>query len=198
MRVLVACEFSGIVRNAFVVRGHDVISCDLIPSETSGPHHIGDVIPLLCEPWDLIIAFPPCTHLSSSGAQYWKIKQIDGRQSSAISFFMALYNAPALKVCVENPVGIMSRFVKPTQIIQPFMFGDPTTKKTCLWLKGLRPLKPTNIVEPLYAHGTNSKYGGPRKDGTRRLNPLPVKFGDGHNRSRFHPGIARAMAEQWG
>jgi len=205
MNVLVACEFSGIVRDAFRQQGHNAWSCDLLPCEGDPQWHIQDnVLDHLLfagcgERWDLMIAHPPCQHLAASGAQYWPQKLGDGRQKSAIDFFMALAGADVPHVAIENPVGkISSVWRRPDQIIQPWQFGDAVTKKTCLWLCGLPALEPTNIVRPVAAHCTSSKYGGPRKDGTRRKNPLRVLHGDAHNRSRSFPGIAEAMAEQWG
>lgn len=201
MKVLVACEFSGIVRDAFIAHGHDAISCDLLPTERPGPHYQGDVLNLLSEPWDMIVAFPPCTHLSSSGAQYWKQKQADGRQQEAIDFVMAIWQADAPFIAIENPTGILSTvFSKPTQVINPFQFGEPYTKRTCLWLKNLPPLIPTNVVEPKYRWTSNSYHGGLKKDGTRTRSKLPVQkpWDTGHERSKSFQGIADAMAEQWG
>lgn len=199
VRVLVACEFSGIVRDAFIARGHDAVSCDLLPTERPGPHYQCNVFSVLPNDWDLVIAFPPCTHLSASGARYWPQKQ-DGRQACAINFVRDLwFLCNQIKICIENPVGILSTvWKKPTQIIQPYQFGDPVKKKTCLWLSGLPALTPTKIVEPTHALGTNSYHGGPRKDGTRKRNTLKLMHGDGKSRSRTQPGIADAMAEQWG
>lgn len=199
LRILIACEFSGVVRDAFTARGHDAWSCDLLPSEKPGNHIIGDVRDVLHNDWDLMVAHPPCTHLSSSGAQYWPDKKRDGRQQAAIDFVLSLYDAPIPRVAIENPVGILSTvWRKPDQIIQPYQFGDAFTKKTCLWFRGVPPLLPSLVVAPQFAWGTNSKYGGRRRDGGRRLNPLPVLHADGHHRSITFPGIAEAMADQWG
>lgn len=200
MRVLVACEFSGRVREAFRRRGHDAFSCDLLPSEIPSEYHLQadfmDVRFML--DWDLIVAFPPCTHLAASGARYWKEKQESGAQLSAIYFVRDIYDS-CRRVAIENPVGVLStRWQKPDQIIQPYQFGDPIRKKTCLWLKGLPALIPTNVVEPTHALGTNSYHGGPRKDGTRKRCELKLMHGDGKSRSRTQQGIADAMAEQWG
>lgn len=207
MRVLVACEYSGTVRDAFAAKGHDAWSCDLLPTESPGNHIRGDVMQILEEGWDMMIAFPPCTHLASSGSQYWPQKKEDGRQMEAINFVTRLYCSPIRKVAVENPVGILSTiWRKPDQIIQPFYFGDPYTKKTCLWLKGLPLLEyrlrdtlfgTQTAVQPVAAWGTNSYRGGLRKDGTRRLNPLPTLHSDSHKRSQSFKGIAEAMANQW-
>lgn len=147
MRILVACEMSGVVRDAFRERGHDAISCDLQESERPGPHVVGDVLPLLSERWDMVIAFPPCTDLCVSGARHFAAKRADGRQQAAIDFFMRFANLDCPQVAIENPVGIMSRlWRKPDQIIQPWQFGHDASKKTCLWLRGLSLLEPTSIV----------------------------------------------------
>lgn len=183
MRVLVACEYSGIVRDAFVARGHDAMSCDLIPTERPGPHYQGDVFDVIDACWDLIIAHPPCTHLSVSGAKHFEEKKLDGRQAQAIAFFMRMINAPAHMVAVENPVCIMSRlYRKPDQIIQPWMFGHGETKATCLWLKGLPLLQPTNVVD-----GREN-----------RIHKMPPSADRGKLRSATYQGIADAMADQWG
>src|SRR3972149_9897999 len=148
MRVLIACEFSGIVRNAFIKRGHDAWSCDLLATELAGPHIQDDVLNHLHEGWDLMIAHPPCNHLAVSGAAHFKNKIADGRQQNGIDFFMRMINAPVDCICVENPIGIMSTlYRKPDQYIQPWEYGTETTKKTCLWLKNLPLLVPTKIVD---------------------------------------------------
>lgn len=182
MKVLIACEFSGRVRDAFIARGHDAVSCDLIPSEVPGPHIIGDVREWFNERWDILIAHPPCDHLAVSGARWFPEKRADGRQQAAIAFFLEMVNAPVPKIAVENPVGIMStEYRKPDQIIQPWMFGDGFVKKTCLWLKGLPKLAPTNIVDG-------------RVPKVHHEPPSPERW---KNRSRTYPGIAAAMAEQF-
>lgn len=184
MRVLVACEESGRVRDAFLARGHDAVSCDLLPTSSPGPHHQGDVKALLWDGWDLMIGFPPCTHLSVSGARYWAAKQADGRQQEAIDFFMWLATAPIPRIAIENPVGIMSTvWRRPDQVVQPYMFGDPWRKTTCLWLKDLPPLMADRIVGH---HGRMQGWHGTFGPERQRL------------RSQTYPGIARAMAEQWG
>ena len=181
MNVLVACEFSGIVRDAFENKGHKATSCDLLPTERFGEHIQGNIHHHLDEGWDLMIAHPPCTHLAVSGARWFKDKQQE--QKEAIAFFMALINAPIPKICVENPVSIMSRvYRKPDQIIQPWMFGHGETKATCLWLKNLPKLQPTNIVEG-------------RTPRVHYESPGPNRW---KNRSRTYQGIADAMADQWG
>lgn len=186
MKVLVACEFSGRVRDAFLKRGHDAVSCDLLPTESPGPHLQEDVIPHLSEKWDLMIAHPPCTHLAVSGAAWFKYKHKE--QEEALQFVRTLLDAPIPKIALENPVSIIStRIRKPDQIIQPWMFGHPEQKKTCLWLKSLPKLIPTNVV-PL-----------PEKKSEReRLHYLPPSPTRWMERSRTFEGIANAMAEQWG
>jgi hypothetical protein len=146
-RALIACEFSGIVRSAFAVRDWDAWSCDLLPTERPGQHIQGDVLEILDDGWDLMIAHPPCQHLAVSGARWFAVKQADGRQQQGIDFFMALANASIPHKAIENPISIMSRlYRKPDQIIQPWQFGHGETKATCLWLTNLPKLTPTNIV----------------------------------------------------
>lgn len=194
MRVLVACEFSGVVRDAFAALGHDAWSCDLLPTERPGNHIQGDALEALSQKWDLLIAHPPCNHLAASGAQYWPEKKADGRQALAIEFFMSLLNAAIPKVAIENPVGIIGTvFRRADQIIQPWQFGDPYNKKTCLWLKGLPLLQPTKVVEPTHNWGSNSY-----RSGNRKKSALPSKFWGAKDRARSFKGIAAAMAEQWG
>lgn len=205
MRVLIACEFSGIVRDAFKARGHDAWSCDLLPSEKSGNHLTGNVIFALDGSnngnyfdelvgnvkWDMLIAFPPCTHLSVSGARWFKEKQRNGTQDAAIDFFLCFAHCCIPKVAIENPIGIMStHYRKPDQIIQPWQFGHPESKATCLWLKGLPLLKPTRIL-PLPKSG---RWENQTASGQNKLAPSPDRWKD---RSRTYPGIAKAMAEQW-
>jgi hypothetical protein len=181
MRVLVACEFSGIVREAFRAKGHDAWSCDLLPTEIDGPHIQDDVLKHLEDGWDLMIAHPECTYLAVSGARWFKYREIE--QKKAISFFMKIINAPINQIAVENPISIMStRYRKPDQIIQPWMFGHGETKATCLWLKNLTPLKPTNIVSGR----------------EHRIHKMPPSKNRKRDRSITFPGIASAMAEQWG
>ena len=178
--VLVACEYSGRVRDAFAARGWDAWSCDLLPSETPGNHHLGPVEPLLDRPWDLLIAHPPCTHLAVSGARWFKDKQQE--QQEALAFVRLLLDAPIPYIALENPVSIISsRIRKPTQIIQPWQFGHGETKATCLWLKNLPPLPPTDIVA-----GREAKV--------HRMSPGPDRWKE---RSRTYSGIANAMATQW-
>jgi len=182
MKVLVACEFSGIVRDAFRKLGHEAWSCDWLPPENLSPFHLqNDVLKILGDDWDMIIAFPPCTHLCVSGARWFKNKQAEQRE--AIGFFMALVNAPCSRIAIENPIGIMStHYRKPDQIIQPWQFGHGETKATCLWLKGLPKLVPTNIVDGREA----------------RIHKMAPSVNRWKDRSRTFQGIADAMADQWG
>lgn len=183
MRVLIACEYSGRVRDAFIARGHNAVSCDLLPTEVPGPHYQGDVFDILDDSWDLVIGHPPCTHLAVSGARWFPQKRADGRQQAAIDFFMALANASIPRIALENPVSIMStQWRKPDQIIQPWQFGHGETKATCLWLKGLPLLTPTNIVDG-------------RQPRIHHMAPGPDRW---RERSRTYQGIADAMAAQWG
>jgi site-specific DNA-cytosine methylase len=183
MRVLVACEYSGTVRDAFLAAGHDAMSCDLLPTEAPGPHYQGDVRDVLDFPWDMMIAFPPCTHLTVSGARWFAQKKMTGQQQAGASFFMALAKADIPMIAIENPVGIMSSlWRKPDQIIQPWQFGHGETKAISLWLKSLPPLHATEIVEG-------------REARIHRMPPGPERWKE---RSRFFPGIAAAMAQQWG
>jgi hypothetical protein len=182
VRVLVACEYSGVVRDAFIARGHEAMSCDLLPTDAPGSHYRGDVRDVLHYPWDLMVAHPPCTHLSVSGARHFEAKRLDGRQQAAVSFFMELARAPIPMIAIENPVCIMSSlWRKPDQTIQPWQFGHGETKATCLWLKGLSPLRPTNIVE-----GREP-----------RIHKMPPSEDRWKLRSATYPGIAEAMADQW-
>ena len=183
LRVLIACEYSGVVRDAFIAKGHDAMSCDILPTESDGPHYQGDVMDIIGDDWDLMIAHPPCTDLASSGARWFPEKIASGQQLKSIDFFMAIamYNIP--KIAVENPIGIMSTcWKKPSQIIQPWMFGHGETKATCLWLKGITKLEPTNIVEGR----------------EQRIWRLPPSKSRAKIRSKSFSGIAEAMAIQWG
>lgn len=184
MNVLIACEFSGVVRDAFLALGHDAMSCDLLPTEADGPHYWGDVRDVLTPgQWDLMIAHPPCTHLAVSGARWFEDKVKE--QSDAIAFVEMLWDADVPRVCIENPVGVLptrSKLGKATQYIQPWQFGHGETKKTGLWLRGLPPLAPTNIVEG-------------REGRVWKMPPGPDRWKE---RSRTYAGIAGAMAEQWG
>lgn len=203
MKILVACEESQAVTIELRKLGHEAYSCDIEPCSGRHPewHLQQDVTPLLKQHWDMIIAFPPCTHLSNAGAAYWKEKQADGRQQNAIDFFMMFANCECNKIAIENPIGIMSnKYRKPDQIIQPWMFGDTASKRTCLWLKGLEKLTPTNIVErgDFYRIKTPAKNGGTYSVPMwyQKLSGLPSEERS-KMRSKTFPGIAKAMAEQW-
>lgn len=184
MRVLVACEYSGRVRDAFAKRGHTAVSCDLLPSDSPHGWHVqGDVLALLDKGWDLLIANPPCTHLAVSGARHFAAKKASGVQDEALDFVRALLAAPIDRIALENPVSIISsRVRKPDQTIQPWQFGHGETKATCLWLKGLPKLVPTNVVEG-------------RENRVHRMPPSADRW---KLRSTTYQGIADAMAAQWG
>jgi site-specific DNA-cytosine methylase len=196
MRVLVACEFSGTVRDAFIRNGHEAISCDLEPTDAPGPHYQGDVFDIIDDGFDLMIAHPPCTHLAISGARHFAKKREDGRQQQGIDFFMKLANSNIPRYAIENPVGIMSSFFrKPDQIIQPWQYGYNTTKATCLWLKGLPLLKPTNIVDK--GGVWTAKSGKRMSQWFYESSRLPPKERE-KMRNKTFQGIADAMATQWG
>ncbi len=185
MRVLVACEYSGAVRDAFRALGHDAMSCDLLPTDAPGPHYQGDLFDVIDYPWDMAIFHPPCTHLSVSGSRHFEAKRMDGRQQSAVAFFMQIVRrAEHIKrMAIENPVCVMSSlWRKPDQVIQPWQFGHGETKATCLWLKGLPKLTPTNIVPG-------------REARIHKMPPSPDRW---KKRSETFQGIADAMAQQWG
>ena len=192
MKVLVACEFSGTVRDAFLAKGHDAVSCDLLPTESLGPHVQGDVLELVArESFDLMIAHPPCTHLAVSGAAWFAQKRADGRQQLALDFVRALLDAPIPRICLENPVSIISSAIqKPDQIVQPWMFGHAERKTTCLWLKGLPRLRPTSNLKA----ETNAKAASKQNP----LHYLPPSHDRWKLRSLTYSGIAAAMADQWG
>ena len=192
MKVLVACEYSGVVRDAFIKRGHDALSCDLLPTESPGPHYQGDVFDIInLENWDMMIAHPPCTHLAVSGAVWFAEKRKDGRQQAAIDFFMALANTNIPKTCIENPVCIMSSiWRKPDQYIQPYEYGHTEQKKTGLWLKNLPKLIATNnVYSEMMALPKN------QRERLHYLSPCPERA---KIRSKTFQGIADAMADQWG
>jgi len=179
MKVLIACEFSGIVRDEFIKLGHNAISCDLLPSEKPGPHYQGNITDIINGDFDLVIAHPPCTHLSVSGARWFKDKKEE--QQQAIEFFM-MFTMLKCKWAIENPISIMStKYRKPDQIIQPWQFGHGETKSTCLWLNGLPKLKPTNIVD-----GREGKIW-----------KMPPSENRWKERSRTYIGIGKAMAQTW-
>lgn len=184
MRVLVGCEESGVVRDAFIAEGHDAMSCDLLPTRRPGPHYQGNIFDVIDYPWDLGIFFPPCTHTCVSGARHFKVKRMDGRQQSGVSFVFALIRQSVhiQRVAIEQPISILSSLYRqPDQIIQPWMFGHGETKATCLWLKGLKPLVETNRVEG-------------REARIHKMAPGPDRARD---RSETFLGIAQAMT-QWG
>jgi hypothetical protein len=198
MRVLVACEFSGIVRDAFAAKGHDAWSCDLLPTERPGNHIQGDVLEILNDDWDLMIACPPCTYLSYVGTRHWNKPGRAALREDAMQFFLVLANAAIEKIAVENPLGYASKvFRKPDQTIHPYYFGDPVQKRTCLWLKNLPPLIFTQMLskpEPLYyCQGEKSK--GKAIHWVEGIRGVKNRS---HERSRFFPSIANAMADQWG
>jgi site-specific DNA-cytosine methylase len=181
MKVLVACEYSGVVRDAFRALGHDAMSCDLLPTDVEGPHYQGDVRDILADGFDLMIAHPPCTHLAVSGARWFKDKVQE--QAESLEFVRLLMDAPIPRIAIENPVSVISsRTRKPDQIIQPWQFGHGETKATCLWLKGLPKLVPTNVVEG-------------REQRIHKMPPSPDRW---KLRSTTYKGIAAAMAQQWG
>lgn len=183
LKVLVACEYSGRVRDAFTRAGHYAMSCDLLPTDALGLHYQGDVFNVINDGWDLMIAHPPCTHLSVSGARHFAAKQASGVQQEALAFVQRLLDAPIERIALENPISIISsRIRKPDQIIQPWQFGHGETKATCLWLKNLPLLIPTNIVEGREA----------------RIHKMPPSADRWKKRSETYEGIAQAMAAQWG
>ncbi|MFT0547463.1 DNA cytosine methyltransferase [Allopusillimonas ginsengisoli] len=183
MNVLIGCEYSGIVRDAFIKRGHNAMSCDLLPTDRPGPHYQGDVFDIIDEGWDLAIFHPPCTHLAVSGARHFAAKRESGVQQEALEFVRRLLGAKIPMIGLENPVSIISTQIrKPDQIIQPWQFGHGETKTTCLWLKGLPLLVPTDVVDG-------------RADRIHKMPPSPDRW---KLRSTTYQGIADAMAAQWG
>ena len=197
MRILIACEYSGRVRDAFRAAGHDAWSCDLLPCDADPAYHIqGDVVPLLGQGWDLMVAHPPCTYLCSSGL-HWN-KRVEGRQAkteAALDFVRTLLSCPIPRVAIENPVGCIStRIRKPDQTIQPWQFGHDASKATCLWLKGLPLLRPTAIISPRMVDG-KPRWANQTDSGQNRLGPSADRW---KIRSETYSGIATAMAQQWG
>ena len=191
MRVLIACEYSGRVRDEFIKLGHEAMSCDLLPTDAPGPHYQGDVRDVLDYPWDMMIAHPPCTDLAVSGAAWFAKKRMAGQQQASASFFMMLAKADIPQIVIENPVCVMSSlWRKPDQTIQPWMFGHMEQKATCLWLKNTPPLTPTNIVK-------DEMMLLPRNQ-RERLHYLPPSADRWKLRSETYLGIAQAMASQWG
>ena len=194
MRVLVACEFSGLVRDAFRAKGHDAWSCDLLPSEREGPHLQCDVLTVLADGWDLMIAHPPCTYLSRAGARWWKMPGRDLLAAEAAEFVFALHDAPIEHIAIENPIGQLNRRWRyPDQTIQPWQFGHPYSKSTCLWLKALPLLQPT-IVLPEYRPLIRANVTARLRRGDRQTG----KYSGGLITAKTFPGIAQAMADQWG
>jgi hypothetical protein len=199
MKVLVACEYSGTVRDAFIAKGHDAISCDLLPTDKPGPHIQGDVLSLLKEKWNLIIAHPPCTYLSYAAMRVWNKPGRAEKREEAVKFFMEFINADCPRIAVENPLGYINKvYRKPDQTIHPYYFGEPFQKRTCLWLKNLPPLIYTNVLpkpEPLYI------CQGPKSKG-KAIGWCEGNRGSGQPRwkarSKTFQGIADAMADQWG
>lgn len=201
MRVLIACEFSGIVRDAFAALGHDAISCDLLPSERPGQHIQGDVIDVLEDGWDMMIAFPPCTYLCSSGL-HWNKRRPEREKLTheAMLFVFNLMGEGFIahgipRIALENPIGrIGTAYRKPDQIIQPWQFGHDASKSTCLWLRNLPTLKPTKLIEPRIVDG-KKRWGNQTDGGQNKLGPSPTRHMD---RARTYEGVAKAMAETWG
>lgn len=186
MKILVACEFSGAVRDAFIAKGHAAISCDLLPGTVPGPHYQGDVLEFIAHSgvsFDMMIAFPPCTDLCVSGARWFAEKRADGRQQRSLDFVRALMNVDIPRIAIENPVGIISTHIrKPDQTFQPWQHGHGEVKRTCLWLKGLPLLVPSDVVDG-------------REPRIWKMGPSPTRWAE---RSKTFTGVARAMAEQWG
>lgn len=196
LRVLVACEYSGRVRDAFIAKGHDAMSCDILPTDSPGPHYTGDVRDILSDGWDVMVAHPPCTYLSVSG-MHWTTRGLRDPQltDDALAFVRVLMGADIPRIAIENPVSVISSRVRPPdQIIQPWMFGHDASKKTCLWLKNLPNLVPTQVVEPRIVDG-RKRWANQTNSGQNRLGPSEDRW---KIRSTTYQGIADAMASQWG
>lgn len=196
MKVLVACEYSGRVRDAFLAAGHEAMSCDLLPTDAAGPHYQGDVFDIINDGWDLMVAHPPCTYLSVSG-MHWTTRGLRDPKltEDALDFVRALMSAPIERIAVENPISVISsRIRKPDQIIQPWMFGHDASKKTCLWLKNLPLLSSTQIIDPRIVNG-RTRWGNQTASGQNKLAPSADRW---KIRSETYKGIADAMAAQWG
>ena len=190
MKVLIACEYSGAVRDAFIRQGHDAMSCDLLPTDVDGPHYHGSVFDVINDGWDLMIGHPPCTHLAVSGARWFKDKVEE--QKEALAFVQRLMDAPIERIAIENPVSVISsRIRKPDQIIQPWMFGHPEAKATCLWLKNLPKLVSTDVL----TLPKSGRWENQTPSGQNKLGPSPLRWKE---RSKTYQGIANAMAQQWG
>jgi hypothetical protein len=203
MKILIACECSGAVRDAFIAKGFDAMSCDIKPTETPGPHHQGDIFDIINDGWDMMIAHPPCTHLAVSGSKYFAQKIADGRQQEGLAFVQRLLDAPIARIALENPISVISSKIrKPDQIIHPWMFGHPMAKATCLWLKGLPLLKPTNIVsQGEYKTWVCSTTGKVKRQAQWMYDAACKGRTPAERatiRSRTFEGIADAMADQWG
>ena len=210
MRCLIGCEYSGRVRRAFAERGHEVYSCDLLPADDGETkyHYQGDIMDILYDDWDFACFHPPCTYLTNSaewaykdGPYHQKVKPgtLVGKErrearEDAVKFFMSIWESNCPKICIENPIGVMSKYLKPTQYIQPYEYGEDASKKTCLWLKGLPPLKPTKYVEPRIVDG-KKRWGNQTDSGQNKMTPSDSR---GHDRSLTPQGWAGAMAGQWG
>jgi len=196
MKVLIACEYSGRVRDAFIKNGHDAMSCDLLPTDSTGPHYQGDVFDIINNGWDLMIAHPPCTYLSVSG-MHWTTRGLRDPKltEDALEFVRLLLAAPIERIALENPISVISsRIRKPDQIITPYQFGHDASKKTCLWLKNLPLLTPTDIIEPRIVDGKR-RWGNQTDSGQNKLAPSADRW---KIRSATYEGIATAMADQWG
>lgn len=196
MKVLVACEYSGRVRDAFIAAGHQATSCDLLPTDSPGPHYQGDVMDIIADGWDLMVAHPPCTYLSVSG-MHWTARGLRDPKltEDALDFVRLLMAAPIERIAVENPISVISsRIRKPDQIVNPYEFGHDASKKTCLWPKNLPPLRPTQMVEPRIVNG-RPRWGNQTASGQNKLAPSADRW---KIRSETYSGIAQAMATQWG
>lgn len=196
MKILVACEYSGTVRDAFIRGGHEAMSCDLLLTDSPGPHYEGDVFDIINDGWDMMVAHPPCTYLSVSG-MHWTTRGLRDPQltEDALDFVRLLMAAPIERIAIENPISVISsRIRKPDQIITPYQFGHDASKKTCLWLKGLPPLRPTQLVEPRIVNG-KPRWGNQTDSGQNKLPPSADRW---KIRSETYTGIADAMADQWG
>lgn len=196
-RVLIACEYSGRVRDAFRERGFEALSCDLLPTDVPGPHYQGDVRDIINDGWDLMIAHPPCTYLCSSG-MHWTVRGLRDPllTEDALAFVKMLLEAPVPHIALENPIGCIStRIRKPDQTIQPWMFGEDASKATCLWLKGLPKLVPTKVIQPKISSTGKKVYGNQTPSGQNKLGPSATRWKD---RSETYKGIAEAMSQQWG
>lgn len=196
LKVLVACEYSGRVRDAFTRLGHFAMSCDLLPTESDGLHYMGDVFDIIDQGWDIMIAHPPCTYLAVSG-MHWTTRGLrdPNLTEDALEFVQKLMDAPVNKICIENPISVISsRIRKPDQIITPYQFGHDASKKTCLWFKNLKPLQPTNMIEGRLVDGKR-RWGNQTDSGQNKLAPSDDRWKE---RSRTYQGVADAMASQWG